>query len=198
MSAAYFKAAIPEPYRILGLSLKPLSLGRYRLLNRFGVAFVSEQARQASISDLIFASCLCSMRCDAFLEWVESPSFGKDLRRWGRKVCPWPWINKLPWIGKYWRKHHTFDVREKFVLFKRYIAEGSKVPKYWDLSGGGEATASASHWSQNIEVTLRSELGWTSEEINEAPLTKAISDFFKFAENNGSIQLTTEEEDGLV
>jgi hypothetical protein len=192
MNAAYFNAAVPEPFRILGLSLKPLSLGRYRLLKRFDCAFVADENRMPTFSDLILGLLICSMRCDEFLAWAESDAFMKDVRRWGRKVSPKPWIGKIPWLGKWWREKHSFNVIHKMRLFKRYIDEAQKIPAYWDLTGGG--ATSASHWSQGVEVSLRAEVGWDLDEINEAPLSKALADHFKFLENKGAIQLISDEE----
>ena len=45
-----------------------------------------------------------------------------------------------------------------------------------------------------MEVILRGELGWSEEEINERPLSKALSDYFKWAENKGQIRLMTDWE----
>jgi hypothetical protein len=192
MNAAYFNAAFPEPFRILGLSLKPLSLGRYRLLKRFDCAFAAEDSRMPTFSDLILGLLICSMRCDEFLAWAESDNFMTDVRRWGRKVSPRPWVGKLPWVGRWWREKHSFNVIHKMRLFKRYIDEAQKIPAYWDETGGG--ATSAAHWSQGVEVSLRAEVGWSLEEINEAPLSKALADHFKFLENKGAIRLISEEE----
>jgi hypothetical protein len=192
MSAAYFKAAIPEPFRILGLALKPISLGRYRLLKRFDCAFVSEGERTAKAEDLIVGVLICSMRCDEFLAWLDSRSFQKDIAAWSHQVSPWPLLGRMPWLGKWWRERNSFDLLEKIILFKRYIEASSQTPVYFDESDG--LMTSAAHWSHGLEVTLRSELGWGTEEINEEPLSKARADYFKFLENKGMIRLMTDEE----
>jgi len=199
MSPSYFSAAIPEPFRILGLSLKPLSLGRYRLLRRFECAFVAEEEAAAGVSDLLLGGVICSMRVDEFLEKAGAASQGRlqrEIRRWGRRVCPWAWISAVPLVGKWWRKHHAFDALEKMALFRRYLDEGSVVPKYWEEEGGGRS--SGAHWAQSVEVVLRGELGWTAEEINEAPLSKALADYFRWAENKGLVRLMTAEEVAYV
>src|SRR5438876_959627 len=111
MNAAYFQAAIPEPFTILGLRLKPLSLGRYRLLKRFGCAFVAEEETGANIEDLIIGVLVCSMRCDEFIEWAHSKHFAKDIKRWGKRVSRVGvigWIGRrlIPPLGRWWRKRH--------------------------------------------------------------------------------------------
>jgi len=196
MEAAYFSAAIPEPYRILGLELKPLSLGRYKTLKRFGCAFVADGEAKATVQDLLLGLVVCSTRVDEFLVSLRSGEAEKDIRRWGRKVCPFAWLGMLPYIGKYWRKNHSFNIVEKMGLFKSYLEEGSKAPKYWDESTDNRQ--SGAHWSHSLEVTLRGELGWTEEEINESPLTKALADYFRYAESNGLVRLMTEDEIAMI
>jgi hypothetical protein len=187
-----FQATIPEPFRILGLRLKPLSLGRYRLLNRFNCAFVAEGPATAGIDDLLLGVLICSMGCNEFLEFYQSKSFAREIRKWSHRIVPHSWIGALPWIGKWWRGRTGFNVLEKIALFQRYIKEGSEVPKYFDESE--RETQSGAHWSHALEVTLRAELGWTADEVNEAPLVKALADYFKYAENQGSVRIMTPED----
>jgi len=196
MTAAYFSAAIPEPYRILGLQLKPLSLGRYRLMHRFDVAFVADEETLPGFQDLIVGVSICSMRCDDFLAWWGTKKFYRQMRKWSKRLCPGQWIGRIPWLGKWWMARHGVDVPEKLALFGKYISEGSEVPKFWDLTGG--SSASGAHWAQAVEVILRGELGWTRDEINEEPLSKALSDYFKWMENKGLIQLMNENDLDLI
>jgi hypothetical protein len=192
MGAAYFSAAIPEPFRILGLRLKPLSLGRYLILRRFNCAFVDDEEAQAGIPDLLLGLVVCSMRVDEFLAAAESGTLQRDIRKWGRKVCPLAWVSLLPWVGKFWRKNHAGDALGKINLFRQYIARGSEIPAYWDE--GASKRGIGGHWTQAVELTLRGELGWTKEEIDEQPLSKALWDYFKWLEGNGAIRLMSDQE----
>lgn len=201
MSAADFKAAIPEPYQILGLRLLPLSLGRFRLLHRFECSFVSEQPATASLADLILGVLICSMRCDEFIAFHQSKSFEREIRKWAIRIFAQP-----PWylrgkfgrilsatrIGKAWRKTHSFNFVEKMQLFKNYVTEAQAVPEYAPTHN--DMRRSTAHWSTSVEIVLRSELNWTEEEINEAPLTKALSDYFKHLENQGMVVIFTPED----
>jgi len=189
MTAPYFVAAIPEPFRILGLQLKPLSLGRYRLMHRFDCAFVADEDRTAGIADLLLGVLICSMRCDEFLTFLGSKGFSRQMRQWSKRVCPVGFFSWIPFVRKWSGRRNRFNILEKILLFKKYIEEHSKVPKYWDLSDNCEG--SGAHWAQGMEVTLRGEVGWSKEEIDEQPLSKGISDYFKYLENQGAIRLMT-------
>lgn len=201
MSAADFKSAIPEPYQILGLRLLPLSLGRYRLLRRFDCAFVSEESTTAQMGDLILGVLICSMRCEQFLSFYESKHFAREVRRWSERIgANPPWFLRGKWgrilsstfIGRHWRKHHSFNFVEKMQLFKNFITEAQAVPEYHPTNPS--ASRSSAHWSTSVEIVLRSELVWSLEEINEAPLTKALSDYFKHLEFQGAVTIFTEED----
>ncbi len=193
---SYFKNAIPEKFRILGRKMKDLSLGHYCLLKRFDCAFVAEGEARATGADLIIGVLICSMTVDEFIAFADSRDFAKEVRRWSGKIAPKPWLAKIPWLGKWWRKHFGFDLYEKVGLFKAYITNNSVVPKFWDESENGQP--SGSHWAHSIEVILRGELGWSRNEINTAPLSKALADYFKFAESRGSIRFMTDWEIELI
>lgn len=176
-----FVAAVPEPFRILGMALKPLSLGRYRILQRHGCSFVADWPANASMEDLIFGVLVCSMRCDEFDKFLESKNRDKELKKWGKQ------------IRKRIRKEKSFSMFEKFSLFRDYVNAESAIPQYWDETSG-QQQPSGGHWSHGLETVLRSELHWTKEEIDESPMTKAIADYFKHAENKGMLRLINPDE----
>lgn len=168
----YFAATIPEPWQILGLRLRPFSLGHYKLLRRFDCAFVSDEKTKASVDDLILGVLACSRSPQEFLSMLNLPNFKQDANDWGKALG-------------------VFVLEEKVKMFADYIREHSKIPPYWEE---GDSKPSGAHWSQCVEVSLRSKLGWTSEEIDTLPLSKAFADYFKHAENEGMIRLMTPEE----
>jgi len=194
MSAATFKAAIPEPFRILGLKLRPLSLGRYRLLRRFDVAFVCEEPALPRPGDLVLGVYICSKRCDEFLSLLDSGDCWKEMEVWGNQIFKTgPWRKILP---RRFQKPEPFDYLQKVNLFKRYLNESVEVPKYWDEESNN--IGSGAHWSQSVELVLRGELGWGKDEIDEQPISKAISDYYKWLENKGAIRLMTANEIQMI
>jgi len=175
-TADYFTAAIPEPWQILGLRLRPFSLGHYRILRRFKCGFVDDASVEATREDLIFGVLVCSMKPADFMTMIDSDDCIETMRAWGKKVG-------------------SFDALEKSKLFKEYIEAHSAVPAYWEEKQG---SPSGAHWSQCVEVTLRSKLGWTDDEIDNNALSKAFADYFKHAENEGAIRLMTQAEIELI
>ncbi len=196
-----FTAAIPEPYQILGLRLLPLSLGRYRLLHRFNCAFVADGNANATLDDLLLGVAICSLRCDEFLKSYESGEFFTFLKQWAIRISanpPWYLRRKIgrliscTFIGRIWRKNHSFNFIEKMQLFQNYIADAQKIPTYAPTQSSNHRNTA--HWSTSVEIVLRSELGWSLEEINESPLSKAVSDYFKHLEQQGLVTIFTAED----
>ncbi len=173
MSAAYFKAAIPEPYRILGLKLKPFSLGHYFLMRRFGNGFVGDETTNASREDLLLGILICSMRHDEFLKFIEQKDFIKQIKKWGKKAG-------------------IFDLPSKAMLFRDYLKAAQEAPQFWIEQEDG--TESGGHWSQAVLTTLMGQLGYSRAEAMETPLAQALADFYKHAESLGIVRLMTDEE----
>jgi hypothetical protein len=199
--ADYFDQIFQVPPVICGRQLKVLSVGRYRLMSRFKVAFVDDQERAATAGDLLMAVLICSMRVDEFMAFASQPDFSAQVQKWGRKAGFFePKMFSWPCLGQRLKKFLGSRVAEvdlKYLTteiqrFQEYIIAGSRAPEYWDESP--EAHASSAHWSQSIEVVLRGNIGWTMAEINEEPLGKALWDYFKFMENQGTVLLMSPEE----
>jgi hypothetical protein len=197
----YFEQVLPIAPVVCGLQLKCLSIGRYRLMARFKVAFVCDGEAQASVRDLMIGVLICSMECEKFKQLSSQKDFSKQVERWGRKFgfLP-PRYFSWPFIGKWLAKRVSDAVvqsdaqylMEQMDVFQKYISDASKSPPYFDESRGGRV--SGAHWSQSIEAVLREFQGWTKEEVDEEPLSKGLADFFKHMENHGMVRLITSEE----
>ena len=187
--AAEFKAAMPEPHTVLGLRLLPLSIGRYRLLKRFNSPFVSEDDVEMSLNsivgELVFALIVCGLRCDEFENLIDTGKIEKECRRFNKNFV------------RLVKKTKGFNLFEHVEKFKSYISESTDLP--WVVVQNSEPSGeSASHWSHGIEVTLRSEVGWTPEEIEEKPLAKGLCDYFKHLEMHGSVTLVSHEDHAIM
>lgn len=181
-AAGEFTAAFPPQFTILGVKLLPLSLGRYRLMKWAGVAFVAEEECGATIEDLFSGIAICGMPCSEFKRFLAESLLEKELSKWGKK------------LRKQINKEKGFNIFEKIALFNRYIQEGSKLP--WvplAVQSENPPDYTNTHWSNNVEVVLRGQLGWTKDEIEEEPLTKALADYFKHMENEGHVRLMPHE-----
>lgn len=198
-----FRASLPDPFCVLGLTLKPFSLGHYYNLTRHGCAFVSEKHEQATVDDLIFACLVCSMTFDEFNAWLNMPPLTVAARvrevlksrSWREVVVSLSGSKPMLDVVRWGRKFGVFSVAEKAELFCRYLAEHSKQPRIWIEK---ESDGSGSHWAHNIFVTLTGQLGFTREQALNIPLREALLHFYKHAENMGIVRLMTDEEIELI
>ena len=186
MIAAEFTAALPEPQTILGLRLLPLSLGRYRLLKRFESPFVDESPREVSVQELtkelFFALLVCGLPVSEFKDYLMQPDkLQKQARRFGKVA------------GKF-TKQKGFSILPCFEQFKKYCAEATAMPWHAMPKDRADESESISHWSHSMEICLRSNAGWTAQEIDEEPMAKAMTDFFKFLETQGVVRLISHED----
>src|ERR1035437_8979397 len=126
----FFAKDIPEPFQILGLRLLPLSIGRYRRMARHGIGFVSEVSTRADGKDLLLGVLICSMTCRAWDELAVSGRLPGIIASWMRQINAAPPIFLLgkigglisrTWIGRRWRKKHSFDLLGKVRLFQNYV-----------------------------------------------------------------------------
>lgn len=180
-AANYSAAAYPEPFTILGLRLKPLSLQHYLLMHRFDVAFVAEGNATADFSDLVMGVLICSKhwRDGEFEDFIESDKWEEEIQQWGERVGLLTKEEKL----------------ERLRLFEKYITDNSAIPEHWKLEQG---RASAAHLTQCLLNTSTVSLGYSRKEAIHAPLRQVLSDYFYHAESQGLVQLATNEEIELI
>lgn len=184
----YVRASIPDPYRILGVRLRPFCLGAYFLMQRFDVAFASDDVdRIGGIPDLLLSLAICSRTYEEFLEFVEDEKgFKKWCNKWGKE------------IKKQMKRDKTFNMFHKFMSFEKYMKDGIVIPKYFEGDDSDEGTSSGAHWTQSVLLVLTSELGYTYSEALNMPLSKGLSDYFKWAENTGMVTLMNDDELEIV
>lgn len=207
--SGYFEQVLPVPPRICGLDMKPLSIGRYRRMRRQNVRFVAEELHEIKESelagDLLKGALICSMRCADYDAFMCDPAAHAEIKRWAQRIgflqpryLDWPivggWINRIvgPEVTQMRAEREAVYIIEQVHAFQRYIAEGQVWPPWWDESPEGRA--SQSHWSHSIEGVLREKQGWSKEEVDEEPLTKALWDYCKTMENMGLGYILSEAE----
>jgi hypothetical protein len=192
--ADYAAAAVSGQAQILGLRLRPLSLGHIILLKGCDCAFVADGERPATIEDLILGLVICSQTYEDasdFLEALDDPPpwwsrlnrSQRVLRKWGNRV------------RSAVRRDKEFSIYERFAMFQRHIASGSSMPRFWILKESSEQ--SSAPWYQNVKLALMSQLGYSETQALNMPLQVAFQDYFRHAEASGTIRLYSDAENEL-
>lgn len=173
---AFGKAIVPEPYTVLGIKLRPFSLGHLFLMRRFGCGFAEDGDNvSVGIGDLILGVAICSRSYEEFLADLDSGELEKFVAEWGKEV------------QKQIESDEHFNPVRRFALFHQYMKEGAQMPKFFiERDTKGE---SGLHWSHQILSILISECGYSRTEALNAPLTQCLNDFCAYAERQGTITL---------
>jgi hypothetical protein len=176
--AAFSRAAVPEPYRILGKQLLPFLLGHEILFQRFGVAYSVEAPSEPSFPDLIMGVLICSRKPEQMLKSMRRRSFPIKMRIWG-KIC-----------GR-------FDMFEKFELFKNYMNEGREIPQLWPKAGE-EVRVSKTSFAETLYSMLRVKNGLSHNEAMNTELWPLLRGIVANAEINGKADIKGAGDDEVI
>ncbi len=151
-------------------------------MQRFNNGFVSSDEKTAEMADLVMGVYICSQTYEEFWQSIDEEDFLTRIQKWGEFA-------------------KDFDLKEKSLLFLKYIHDGSEQPV---VIYEGETSQSGAHWAQTVLTVLTGQCGYTRSEALNAPLSLALHDFYKLAESNGLVTLATpdiaaalnEQEDG--
>lgn len=162
----FFEAAVPEPYTVLGLHLKPLSPGHLILLRRVESPFLC--GGPPSLDALILAVWICHLNyTDGLASLCDKSTTGK-MAEWQKKVG-------------------AFNYVKKASLFLDYIKEGRKEPIY-DYKEGDFDTIKAP-LEQVVLMTLLMETNFTEAELLDRPWRRCLWDYITIKNIKGHLRL---------
>lgn len=166
MNAEFLKAIAPERFTILGQRLEVFSLGHAVILARLGLDSL------ANPGELALAVVVCAGRADEAEETIRS--------RW------------LPWRLRLWRwRVGRFDFAAKRKLFLDYTRAHGELPTVLHR-GDGSTLLPGAPFLWHVKVTLQSKLNYTPAEAFNAPLGRALWDYFTLWENEGEAEIIGE------
>lgn len=150
----YLAAAIPPPFTVLGVTLRPFSLGHKMVLGRINSPF--EIGGLPKISDIVLAVLICSNDYAGAVELLDRP----DLER----VCT-DWAIALQFRGRWpFRKIVPVEWGAKIKLFNQYLEHHSRQPVISFDGNKYSNTAENCPTPQLVKVELMSKLGLTETE----------------------------------
>lgn len=179
MDAAYLKAAVPEPFTILGKALKPFSLGHEILFQRFGNRFSIENditSNPAQIDDLLLGVYICARR------YVNTPTLD------GFRV---PFRVRM--AGRIFGERYFSKALERFG---DYIKSHTSIPDFYTKSKGDDDAIQeiGAPTIQSVKVSLMSNLGLSEDEALNTQVSLAFWNHLTWLEGQGGIQIIDEAE----
>jgi len=159
----FLNAIAPEPYTVLGLRLKPFSLGHAILLQRHGCDPVRDY------ESLITGVTICAHT------WDEFHTLADD--KW------------LPWRMRIWAwRVGNFNIVAKIKMFNEYVADAMESPEVFESNDKPSNRLGAPFFSV-LKTTLCAKLGYTRDEALNLPFGEALFDYFSFWEIEGGCEL---------
>lgn len=188
---SYIETLVPSPVTVLGKELKPYCLGHQILMLWEQCSLASGEIGSADISDLMIGVQICSRTFDEYLEWKRHGTVTKhqilgtvwETRSTWRDDC-------IRWRRKFRKK--KFNLLTEFTMFRAYIAQGIKIPHVYE-GNKNNSKESGAHWTQNILNAL-TEKHKDETTVMNMPLAKALADYFKGMEDNGALDLMSDED----
>ncbi len=169
----FYQAAVaPDGWQILGVRLRPLSLGHLILLHRYESAFVT--GGLPSPADLVMSVLICSRTYEDALDLIESGQFKRETKKLEKalRLCG--------------------DVKARSSWFCDYLEEGLSGPRLWTKEGGGQNLGAPPE--QVVKVALMSKLGLSETEVLNRPFSLSLWDIATLAEMNGTLKIYSQRD----
>lgn len=184
MDRDFYSASIPEPTTILGVRLKPLSLGHLLILHRLKSAFVTAD-EPVTIHDLALSVLVCAASYKEALEVFERRDMPKLFKKWHFKLTG-GWLSHLGF-----RKLKVVDYPEKVRQFSEYLQRGSNCPNYSYATSDSKAMECPT--IQIVKVTLMREMGFTEAELMDRPWALCLWDFVTLKAIDGTVKFVNSD-----
>lgn len=179
----YLAAAIPPPFTILGVTLRPYSLGHKIVLGRINSPF--EVGGIPGVSDIVLAVLICSNDYDGAVELLNQPDLAEQCNKWAMQLQihgSWPR-----------RKIVEIDWPDKRRMFERYIAEHSREPVISFEESKFSDSAQTCPSTQLVKVELMRELGLSEHEVLNRCWSLCRWDYITLRVLAGTVRLVDKE-----
>jgi len=186
--STYVDAAIPEPFTILGLRLRPLSIGHLILLHKLESPFVRDDLIDSfSIGDLALGCLICSGTYADGRALLDDEHLDRKLFQWGlRATNQHGWRIWCRWL------YEAIDLKTKMSLFLDYLKYHICIP-YYSVEQGKSRAIRAPAW-QVIKMVLLSQTNLTESEILDRPYRLCMTDFITLRAIEGQFNFEDAED----
>ena len=169
----FYQSAVPDNWQVLGVKLRPLSLGHLILLHRYSSAFV--EGGMPTTVDLVMSVLICSRTYEDALDLIESGQFKRETKKLEKalKVCG--------------------DEKARFDWFISYMEEGLDGPKLWTKSGSQGKSCGAPP-EQVVKITLMSKLGLSETDVLNRPFSLCLWDMATLSELAGTLRIYSQHD----
>lgn len=184
--ADYLSAVNPPKYRILGIELRPYSIGHKHILAQADSPFESHEA--ADEADLMLAVAICSLSYRDGLAFIADHATPKRVKRWFDRLQP-----------KTWFGNPQVKIMDRLGLFLEYLTVHSKSPA-WTLSKGGGKSIDESEtpFIADVRVSLMRHLHIPEAELMDRCWSLCLWDYTILKEQQDYLRIRDPEKLALA
>lgn len=190
----------PSPV-VLGLRLRPFTLGHSILLKRHQSKFIVGDLKECGsdgeiIYELVFAALVCSTTYDDFLKEVSEGTFEKNAGNYIKWFCKQAGLKKktvLSRVVSLFKKSKPFNLIGEVGIFCNYLKNGTTPPLSYPKKSDN-VNNSPIEIEEAMISTLMQEYGYSRDECLNLPLTETLSAYLLHAHKQGVIDLIGKEE----
>lgn len=187
MALDFYQCAIPEQRQILGLPLRPLSMGHIILLNRIKSAFIVEGQPQ-TYEEVAIAALICSLPYQDGIKAITDPNAPKFFDYLGKRITgigTWPVRLGL-------RRPRVIDLPAVCRAFGDYIKDHTRIP-YYSFTDGDFADIAAPA-VQLVKVALMRDMHFTEAELMDRSWQLCLWDHVTLKAMRGEVRMMEEEQ----
>lgn len=193
---AFADRLIPDTFEILGLSLKPFSIGHALRMQKENCAFIQEGST-VDVNDLILGLCICSRTYKEFDEWLEDEGAKNWCAKWGNifmeMVDAEVEQDKGDYISDEWKRFVTYKriLNRESKKFMEYMKHGIKEPFHIKENQSNQwmGGATVSNPYMNLRHLLITKMGYHADNVMDVSVSLGIADFYKHQESEGAITI---------
>lgn len=179
----YYRAVMPEPVTLLGVTLRPFSLGHVLHLHRTQNAFVTGEP--VTLMDLVCGVFICSQRYHEF-ERVMQTGIVEVKGRWRVRRVPLDDF-MIEWQDRI----GLFDTEQKAKEFNDYMDAGCAHPYIITKRGVAQRSAfeNGCPFVQQVKAYLQHKMSINDAEIVDRSWSLCLWDFFTLLMLDGHVEI---------
>jgi len=186
MTADYYSAVLPETRTVLGMRLRPLSLGHLVLLKRIGSPFANGEI--PTLESLATAVMICASTFREALDYFDDPKLSSVMFRWHERITGNDrWLVRLGL-----RRVKTVDFIAEAAAFFAYLQEHQTMPKY--ASSDSDFRPIGYAFEQMIKVRLMRDLHFSEAELFDRSWLLCLWDYAALLDMENAIHIVGEKE----
>lgn len=187
LTDSYYSATVPEPRVILGVRLRPLSLGHVVLMNRVESAFVC--GGPVRYEDLAISVMICALTYEEGCKALEDSGLPNAMKKWAERLTRTRWIDRA-----LRRKPTPIAFGQKCDEFRDYLIKGSWHPNYKTNTDARSNDINLPS-EQVVRVLLMREMGFSEAELMNRSWSLCLTDAYTIRALDGQIGIMPDDDE---